>query len=211
MYDISLFSGLSDNDVKFLLNHFKASKLFYKKDSIIVTNIRNTDVIDYIITGEAAVIRYEYNGNRTVINHLSEHNTFGKFFTSDNNNDLNIQALEDTTIYQFNYDNIIKNYKGSNEIMRKFMNNILTCLSKQIDKYNEQINILSKRTIRDKLLEYFNSLSLNSLSKTINLPFSYTVLADYLGVDRCAMMREIKNLRDDGIIVTYGKKIILKY
>ena len=42
----------------------------------------------------------------------------------------------------------------------------------------------------------FNLLSSKTLSKTITIPFSYTDLADYLGIDRSAMMRDIKTLVD---------------
>ena len=211
MPDISLFSGLTEQDVKYLLNFFKAQKITCKKDSIIITNIKNTNTIGYIEDGEAAIIRYEYNGNRTVIEHIENKDTFGKFFTSDNNNDLSIKAISDTKIILFDYEYILKNYKSNNEIQNKFLNNIFISLSNQLEILNEHMNILSKRTIRDKLLEYFNNLSLKTLSKTIYLPFTYTMFADYLGVDRCAMMRELKNMKDDGLIVTYGKKIIIKY
>ena len=36
---------------------------------------------------------------------------------------------------------------------------------------------------------------------------SYTTLAEYLSVDRSAMMREMKNLVDEGIIERDGKKL----
>ena len=43
------------------------------------------------------------------------------------------------------------------------------------------------------------------------LPFSLTDLADYLSVDRSAMMREIKLLKEDGFIEKIGNKITLLY
>ena len=43
------------------------------------------------------------------------------------------------------------------------------------------------------------------------LPFTYTELADYLSVDRSAMQRELKNLKDEGFISTNGKRITLNY
>jgi CRP-like cAMP-binding protein len=46
-------------------------------------------------------------------------------------------------------------------------------------------------------------------NRTFMLPFTYTDLADYLSIDRSAMMRELKNLKDDGFIKTNGKKITL--
>ena len=47
------------------------------------------------------------------------------------------------------------------------------------------------------------------VSKTITLNDSLTNLADYLGIDRSAMMREIRSLKEDGIIKKSGNKITL--
>ncbi len=76
---------------------------------------------------------------------------------------------------------------------------------------NTRIEILTKRSIREKLRSYFNILSTRHLSQTFFLPFSLTDLADYLSVDRSAMMREIKSLKDDGFIKKNGNKITLLY
>ena len=57
----------------------------------------------------------------------------------------------------------------------------------------------------------FDILSKGSLRKTFTLPYSYTDLADFLSVDRSAMMREFKLLVDDGFIVKKGSKITLLY
>ena len=46
-------------------------------------------------------------------------------------------------------------------------------------------------------------------SRTFNLPLSFTELADYLSVDRSAMTREIKYLKDEGFIVISKKKVTL--
>ena len=76
---------------------------------------------------------------------------------------------------------------------------------------NTRVEILTKRSIREKLRGYFNILSTRNLSKTFTLPFSLTDLADYLSVDRSAMMRELKLLKDDGFILKTGNKIKLIY
>ena len=70
---------------------------------------------------------------------------------------------------------------------------------------NSRVELLTKRSIRDKLLGYFTILSTRTLCKSFSLPFSLTDLADYLSVDRSAMMRELKSLKDDGIIYTSFK------
>ncbi len=47
--------------------------------------------------------------------------------------------------------------------------------------------------------------------KNITLPISMTSLADYLSVDRSAMMRELKCLVDEGFISRDGNKIKLLF
>ena len=74
-----------------------------------------------------------------------------------------------------------------------------------------RIELLTKRSIRDKLIGYFTMLSTRNLSKSFSLPFSLTDLADYLSVDRSAMMRELKLLKEEGFIEKNGNKITLLY
>ena len=78
-------------------------------------------------------------------------------------------------------------------------------------RQNERIDILTKKTTRDKLLEYFDTEAKKKGAKVFVMPMSYTDLADYFGVDRSALMREIKYLKDDGLIETNKKKITLLY
>ena len=84
-------------------------------------------------------------------------------------------------------------------------------MSKKIIELNGRLEVLSKRTIREKLLGYFNLMVKGKMNRYFYLPFSYTELADYLAIDRSAMMREIKNLKDEGFIKTNGHKITLLY
>jgi len=88
---------------------------------------------------------------------------------------------------------------------------MLELVLKNTISQNTRIEILSKRSIREKLLSYFNILSNKSFTKNITIPFSLTSLADYLSVDRSAMMREIKNLIDEGFISKSGNRIKLLY
>ena len=81
----------------------------------------------------------------------------------------------------------------------------------QIVSLNLRIELLTKRNIRGKILSYFDIISRRNLRKTFTVPFSYTDLADFLSVDRSAMMRELKLLVDEGFIKKNGNKITLLY
>ena len=69
--------------------------------------------------------------------------------------------------------------------------------------------LLSNKTVREKLLTYFNNLSIEYSSKTFELPFSLTDLSDYLMIERTAMMRELKRLKDEKIINKVKNKITI--
>lgn len=81
----------------------------------------------------------------------------------------------------------------------------------KITELNTRIELLTQRTTRDKLLMYFSMISTRKLSKSFELPLSLTDLADYLSVDRSAMMRELKLLKEDGLLEKIGNRIILLY
>ena len=92
-----------------------------------------------------------------------------------------------------------------------FIKNLIKILSDQVSEKNNRIEILTKKTTRDKLLEYFKQQAQEAGIKTFTIPMSFTELANYLSVDRSAMTREITYLKDDGIIKTNGRRITLLY
>ena len=69
--------------------------------------------------------------------------------------------------------------------------------------------MLSRRSIRDKLMCYFLQQRDRTGSDTFQLPFSLSVLADYIASDRSAMMRELKKMREEGLIENSGRNITL--
>jgi CRP-like cAMP-binding protein len=63
-----------------------------------------------------------------------------------------------------------------------------------------KIEVISKRTIREKLLAYLSSQAQCQDSRYFEIPLGRTELAEYLCVDRSALTRELVKMRDDGLI-----------
>ena len=74
---------------------------------------------------------------------------------------------------------------------------------------SERVDVLSRRSIREKLLCYFRQLAEKEDGQNFQLPFSLSTLADYIATDRSAMMRELKKLKEEEIIVSDGRKFTL--
>ena len=205
----SIFEGIEEEDIKKMLKCFDAKTRTFKKDRTIVTNIINIKMIGIILEGTANVERYDYNGNRSIIEKLEKNSVFGEVF-SRLGSDISVISTSDCEVLFIEYEHLIKRCKKGCIYHSILTNNVLQLLSKKIVDLNKRLEILSKRTIRDKLLSYFELLANNNPKRSFNLPFTYTDLADYLSIDRSAMMREIKNLKEEGFIETNGKKITLK-
>lgn len=82
-------------------------------------------------------------------------------------------------------------------------------MNDRFKRLNEKIRILEKKTIRERLLEYFELQYKYTMQRTITLPFNLKDLADYLAINRSAMFRELRNLKDERIISVNGRRITL--
>ena len=72
---------------------------------------------------------------------------------------------------------------------------------------NEKIDLLSKRTVRAKIL-FFLKMRINN-DNIFRVTTSYKAIADYLSIDRSNFMRELAKMEDEKIIKKEGRKITL--
>ena len=191
-------------------NCSKIYKKTFKKEEIITTYIAKRHQICIMLSGEADLIRYDAKGNRTIVEHFINNDIFGEaFYTITTNNELFVKARKKCEIYFLTYDNVINKCKSNCKFHQILKENISNLISNKLIQLNTRVELLTKRSTRDKLIFYFNILSTRSLNKTFSLPMSLTDLADYLSIDRSAMMRELKLLKEDGIIIKDKNKITL--
>ena len=75
--------------------------------------------------------------------------------------------------------------------------NMLQLMADKAQALSRRVDVLSRRSIREKLLCYFRQLSQQAESRTFTLPFS-------------AMMRELKRLREEGSVRSDGRQFTLR-
>lgn len=204
------FENISPKNREKLMRSLEANIHTFKSGMNILSNANNENLLGIIIYGYIQIIKTDYNGNITIIEKLEDNSIFGNMISNISNNEYQVITKEETKVILLDYDRILNNLK-QNSAYYQFIQNLLKIISNKIHEKNERIEVLTEKTIRNKLLKYFDVIKPNTYSKIIYLPFTYTELAEYLSVDRSALMRELKNLRDEGIIETKDKKIYLKY
>lgn len=193
-------------------NCVKVQKKEFPSGSVITTYMEKRKQICILLSGKADLIRYDLKGNKDIIERFDQNDIFGEVFHNVNtNNELFVKATKNCEVLLFSYDDLRIKCRQNCPFHTTLISSILELVLNNTISQNTRIEILSKRSIREKLLNYFNILSSKSFSKNISLPFSLTALADYLSVDRSAMMREIRNLMDEGFISKQGNRIKLLY
>ena len=196
---------------EFSNNCNNVQKKYFKKNQIITTYIQKRNQICILLRGEADLVRYDLNGAKSIIEHFIKDDIFGDaFYIVSVNNELSVEAKKNCEVLFFSYDNIYKQCKNDCMFHKLLNEHFSKIIVNKIKTLNTRVEVLTKRTIRDKLLGYFSILSTRNLSRSFIIPFSLTDLADYLSVDRSAMMREIKNLKEEGFIEKDGNKFTLK-
>ena len=184
----------------------------FAKDEIVTTYIEKRNQLCIVLSGEVDLIRYDVNGNKTIISHFVTDDVFGEvFYPANTNNELFAIARKNSEILFYTYDSLLTKCRRNCDFHKTLTSSLSELFLNNIVELNLRIELLTKRTTRSKILSYFDILSKGSLQKTFTLPFSYTDLADFLSVDRSAMMRELKLLIDDGFIKKDGSKITLLY
>lgn len=205
---MKLFDNISNREKIKFLKSLDVDILVLKKGNQISSILKSNNFVGFVLSGNVEIIKEDYNGNKSLIESLEIDDVLGTIMSSLTNKEYIVEAKEDSKIIIIDYTHII-NYQNNNNTYNQFLKNLLNITNEKMKDNNNHINVLTKKSIRNKLLEYFEIISAKNNSRNVYLPFSFTDLAAYLSVDRSAMSRELSYLKDEGLIEVKGKRITL--
>ena len=161
-------------------------------------------------SGSASVVHESVSGTRTILENLLEGDIFGSlFYFHANRGNIFVEATKDCSVRFIDYDHLIKRCENACAHHSQLVNNVLIMIQEKTKQVCEHLEVLSQRSIRDRLLCYFDILSRQNNSMTFEIPFTITNMADYLSIDRSAMSREIGKLKDEKILDLNKRKVTL--
>lgn len=205
------FENLNQNQINKLFSLLGVHIYNFKKNQEILPTIKYENIISIILQGYAQIINIDYNGNEIVMENLAKNDIFGTNISATNSEYTQIIAKEETKVLVIDYNKLINPANLKYNYFNIFFKNIFDIINTKFKEANERVKILEKKQIREKLLEYFEIEHKKSRQKNIYLPFTFKTLADYIAVDRSAMFRELKHLKDEKFIEVNDRKITLLY
>ena len=205
------FENLSKNQISKLFHILGVHIYNFKKNQEILPTIKYENIISIILQGHAQIINIEYNGNEIIMENLYKDDIFGTNICATNSEYTQIIAKEDTKVLVIDYDKLVNPLNLKYTYFNIFLMNIFDIINTKFKEKNERVKILEKKQIREKLLEYFEIEHKKTRQRNIYLPFTFRDLADYLAVNRSAMFRELKHMKDEKFIEVNDRKITLLY
>lgn len=160
-----------------------------------------TDAIGIVERGSAALIRIDEEGVSTVLEEMGPGGVFGRdlAFAGSAGDSLEVVARTPCDILFIDYPHLFRRCENACTHHSILVQNMLGLLSDKAQALSERVDVLSRRSIREKLLCYFRQQAGKSGGDAFTLPFSFSVLADYIATDRSAMMPGAAALEGAGI------------
>lgn len=212
IYNCPLFYGIDHNDCMKMLSCFESNVKSFTPRETICNYSQGNSKIGILQSGSANMVRIDHEGNRTILETLEKNNVFGEAlaFSGDSRDSIYVECEKPCSVIFFDYTHITKRCQNVCMHHTILVQNMFRLIAEKLLKMSSRVEVLSHRTIRGKLMCYFNITSASQNSTSFQLPFSISALADYICTDRSAMMRELKNMKNQGLIEMDKRTVTIK-
>lgn len=206
-----LFGDIASSDCQKMYGCLNIIRKKYKSGEIIYSFESDKEKIGILETGSANMVRIDIDGNQTMLDHLAERDIFGEMiaFANQRGDQFQVICEQNCQVAYISYKRIVQQCAEACACHQQMIQNLLTIISEKAQTLSERIEIISNRSIRNKLIYFFQLQATKNGRKTFQIPFSVTTLAEYLCVDRSAMAREISNMKADGLVEMTRRNVTL--
>lgn len=206
----ALFANVSMEDIEKMIPCFDMKQRSFNEKDIIHTSDEHREYICLLLEGAVSVSRISIDGSLDLLEYLEDTGVFGDAFAFSNQEDEFITVCEkDCTVLFIEKSQLTKRCSKACQHHTQVVENLLELMGNKVVHLTEKVDILSHRSIRGKLMSYFRIQSTRQDALSFELPFSLLKLANYLCIDRSAMMRELKKMKEEALIELDGRMVTL--
>ena len=200
---VSLFEAITEQEFPAMLRCLAAKIMHYQKGSFPLLAGDTVTMVGILLHGQAHVIREDMNGNQVIITELQQCDLFAETFAcmQVQRCPVTVQAMTDCEVMWIDYRRAITQCATACDYHTRLIANMLRLIAQKNLRLNHRLEVLSKRSIRERLLAYFEQQVERTGNRSFTIPFDRNRLADYLCADRSAMSRELGNMRDEGLLI----------
>ena len=169
-----LFQDISYEDYRSLLTCFQAVQKAFRPDDLIYDfSAPTNDAVGIVERGGAALIRIDEEGVSTVMEELGPGGVFGRTlaFASSSGDSMEVVCRTPCDVLFIDYPHMLKRCEHACGHHSVLVQNMLRLMNDKAQALSQRVDVLSRRSIREKLLCYLRQLSKKAGSNTFVLPF----------------------------------------
>jgi Cyclic nucleotide-binding domain. len=206
-----MFSHVSKEKLSAIFYDLQGRVKCYHKGETVLCEDDIADYIGIVLQGSLFVTKLFLEGEYSLIHHLEPLNMVAADIacTNTKKSPYFIYAKEETSIFFIPFGIIGKQGKIDEEVRLCMMNNILKTIAHENIRKYYKIEILSRKSIRERILIYLTIQQKIKKSDTFSIPFNREQLAQYLCVNRSALSHELSLMQKEGILETKRNRITM--
>mgnify|MGYP003398824450 FL=1 len=204
LVDTELFSGISIQEIRAMLACLGAQVKTFEKGNLLVSPGQPLDSLVIMLEGQSHIVQYDLDGNRFIRGDLAIGDCFGDttVCARQKTSDLGLEARTDTKVLVVKYQRVVTTCSSACQFHARLIQNLLKVVATHNNHQAQQLEVLTQKTLRDKLWYFLRSISHDERDSEFEIPFAREELAAYLRCDRSALAREISNMVAEGLIKT---------
>lgn len=197
-----LFKGIQEENISLVLECLGAVECNYKKSNCIVDIGDLVQEVGVIVRGSTNAVTETSKGVRSIISKLSPGDVFGDAIVCSGiqRSPIRLVASSDCQIIKIGMHNIINPNLRECEFRNIIIENLLYMTSSSYVSLNKKLDILSYKSVRDRIMLYLSDEMERCFCCEFCIPFNRNEMAEYLQVERSALSRELGRLKTDGYI-----------
>lgn len=210
LQNLQLFKGLSAEEIeKFITSTGTTIKKYKRGERILEAFAKNSN-IGILITGEAQILAMDWLGNESIGHNLDPGAMFGttSAILSEDEIGTSIELTKDAQVLWIPYKSLLTAGPKLGRIHGIVMKNFLEAFSVKNVLMMQKIEILSQKTLRERIILYLIQQERRQQTEKIQVP-KRLQLAKELECNRSALTREISQMQKENLISVEGNFIKL--
>ncbi len=205
-----LFDGFADSDILAVLPCMDAHISVYVKHAPVFLS-GDEAKLGLVLEGSLSISQVDAEGDVNLINKVGRSDVFGAtFLFSGAASNVDVHADARSTLLLINHERLLSPCRSTCILHKRLIRNVIRTLSLKLMEMREKLAVVHKNTIRSKLLAYFGLRTAETHANNFEVPFTRNELADYLGVNRSALSRELSNMQKAGLIEYSGNSFVYR-
>ncbi len=198
-----LFRGISPDDLLGVMTCVRAHTKSFDKSEFIYLQDADILSVGVVLSGSVQMIREDVWGNKALLLSMGPGALFGETFVCGgiHNKLVSFVAAERTVVLFVPFKQALTTCSQSCEFHRQIIENMVAAIAEKNLALMEKVDLISKKSLREKICEYLTRCSEYAGSMSFEIPLGRVQLAEYLHADRSALTRELNLMADEGLII----------